>query len=174
MKKILFLGLLLCNILTYAQTDKIFKHNGEEINGKVLKVEEYSIVFKYDGEDTENTLSKYAVEKVIYKSGRVEQMTEKIIVNGEADWEKVVILEDKSYIAGLKKGDEIRGKTGFISFHTGNTADTKAQKKLKIEAAKGGFPFILLTESKDINQSGASGPSFGAVQSIKKGVTYKY
>ena len=161
-------------LATNAQTDKIFKHNGEEINAKVLKVEEYTLVFKYDGEDVENTISKYAVEKVAYKSGRVEEMTSKIVVNGEDDWEKVVILEDKSYIAGLKKGDEIRGKTGFVSFHTGNTADKKAQKKLKMEAAKAGFPFILLTENKDINQSGATGPSFGAVQSIKKGVTYKY
>lgn len=174
MKKILFIATLLFAFATNAQTDKIYKHNGEEINGKVIKVEEYTIVFKYDGEDAENTLSKYAVEKVIYKSGRTEEMTQKIAINGEADWEKVVILEDKSYIAGLKKGDEIRGKTGFVSFHTGNTADAKAQKKLKIEAAKAGYPFILLTESKDINQSGATGPSFGAVQSIKKGITYKY
>lgn len=174
MKKILFIVTLLFAFATKAQTDKIYKHNGEEINGKVIKVEEYTIVFKYDGEDAENTLSKYAVEKVIYKSGRTEEMTQKIAINGEADWEKVVILEDKSYIAGLKKGDEIRGKTGFVSFHTGNTADAKAQKKLKIEAAKAGYPFILMTESKDINQSGATGPSFGAVQSIKKGITYKY
>ena len=43
-----------------------------------------------------------------------------------------------------------------------------------MEAAKLGIPFILMTESKDINQSGASGPAFGNVQSIKKGVTYKY
>ena len=174
MKKLVLLVALFVAFVSNAQSDKIFKHNGEEINGKVIKVEEYTIVFKYDGEDTENTLSKYALEKIIYKSGRVEEMTEKIVVNGEADWEKVVILEDKSYIAGLKKGEEIKGKTGFVSFHTGNTADSKSQKKLKIEAAKAGFPFILMTESKDINQSGASGPSFGAVQSIKKGVTYKY
>lgn len=174
MRKFLFLVALFLGITVTAQTDKIYKHSGEEINGKVIKVEEYTIVFKYDGEDAENTLSKYAVAKIVYKSGRTEEMTEKIIINGEADWEKVVILEDKSYIAGLKKGDEIRGKTGFVSFHTGNTADAKAQKKLKMEAAKAGFPFILMMESKDINQSGASGPSFGAVQSIKKGVTYKY
>ena len=168
MKNFLFLATFLFGLFANAQNDKIFKHNGEEITGKVSKVEEYTIIFKYDGEDTENTLSKYAVQKVVYKSGRVEEMTEKIIVNGEADWEKVVILEDKSYIAGLKKGDEIRGKTGFVSFHTGNTADTKAQKKLKIEAAKLGFPFILMTESKDINQSGATGPSFGQFKVLKK------
>lgn len=174
MKKLILLFVTIFSSVANAQSDKVFKHNGEEVNGKVVKVEEFTIVFKYDGEDTENTLSKYAVEKVIYKSGSVEEMTQKIVVKSEDDWEKVVILEDKTYIAGLKKGDEIRGKTGFVSFHTGNTADAKAQKKLKIEAAKGGFPFILMTENKDINQSGASGPSFGAVQSIKKGVTYKY
>lgn len=68
----------------------------------------------------------------------------------------------------MKKGDEIRGKTGFVSFNTGNTADKKSQKKLQMEAAKGGFPFILMTAEKDINQSGATGPSFAAVQVSKK------
>lgn len=174
-KIILLFAFVFSSLFANAQVDLIVKHNGETIKGKVLKLEEYTIIFKYDGEDAENTLSKYAVEKITYgKSGRVEEVTEKIVVNGEDDWEKVVILEDKSYISGLKKGDEIRGKTGFISFHTGNTADKKADKKLKMEAAKAGYPFILLTADKDVNQSGASGPSFGNVQSIRKGITYKY
>lgn len=174
MKKLLLL-LMLVSVSVFAQVDKIYKHSGEVVNGKVIKLEEYTIVFKYDGEDAENTIGKYAIEKIVYgKSGRVEEVTEKIVVSSEKDWEKVVILEDKSYIAGLKKGDEIRGKTGFVSFHTGNTADKKSQKKLQMEAAKAGYPFILLTADKDINQSGATGPSFGAVQSIKKGITYKY
>lgn len=159
-------------LVANAQTDKIFKHNGEEINGKVIKVEEYTLVFKYDGEDTENTLSKYAVEKVVYKSGRVEQMTDKIVVNGEDDWEKVVILEDKAYIAGLKKGDEVRGKTGLINFQTGNTGDKKAEKKLKMDAAKIGCPFILLTADK--TTVGANSNALGGSQAIKKGIGYKY
>ena len=50
-------------------------------------------------------------------------MSEKVVVNVKEDWEKVVILEEKSYIAGLKKGDEVRGKTGLINYHTGNTGD---------------------------------------------------
>ncbi len=175
MKKIILGFALLCATLVSAQVDKIYKHNGETVSGKVVKVEEYVVVFKYDGEDAENTIGKYAIEKIVYgKSGRVEEVTEKIVVNGEADWEKVVILEDKTYISGLKKVDEIRGKTGFVSFHTGNSADKKADKKLKMEAAKIGCPFILLTVDKDINQSGASGPSFGAVQAIRKGIAYKY
>jgi sRNA-binding regulator protein Hfq len=156
-----------------AQVDKIHKHNGEVVEGKVIKLEEYTIVFKYDGEDAENTIGKYAIEKIVYgKTGRVEEVTEKIVINGEADWEKVVILEDKAYIAGLKKVDEVRGKTGLINYHTGNTGDKKAEKKLKIEAAKMGCPFILQTADKAT--VGANSNSLGGSQVIKKGIGYKY
>jgi hypothetical protein len=155
-----------------AQVDVITKHSGEVVNGKVIRVEEYVVVFKYDGEDAENSIGKYAIEKVVYgKSGRVEEMTEKIVISGEADWEKVVILEEKSYIAGLKKGGEVRGKTGLINFQTGNTGDKKAQKKLKMDAAKLGCPFVLLTADK--TTVGANSNALGGTQAIKTGVAYK-
>ena len=132
MKKFLLLAVAFLGFAANAQVDKIYKHSGEVVEGKVLRLDEYTVVFKYDGEDAENTFGKYAIEKIVYgKTGRVEEVTEKIIINGEEDWEKVVILEDKSYIAGLKKGGEVRGKTGLINFQTGNTGDKKAQKKLK-------------------------------------------
>lgn len=166
-------AMLIAGTITNAQVDLITKHNGEIVKGKVVKLEEFTIVFKYDGEDADNTISKYAVEKVVYgKSGRVEQITEKIVVSGEADWEKVVILEDIAYIAGLKKGEEVRGKTGLINYHTGNTGDKKAEKKLKIAAALLGCPFILQTADK--TTVGASSNGLGGSQAIKKGIGYKY
>ncbi len=173
MKKMLLMALIFCAAYANAQSDKIFKHNGETVEGKVVKLEEFTVIFKYDGEDAENTLSKYAIEKIIYgKSGRIEEVTEKIVVKGEADWEKVVILEDKAYIAGLKKGEEVRGKTGLVNYHTGNTGDKKAEKKLKIAAAEIGCPFILLTADKAT--TGYNSNSLGGSQVIKKGVGYKY
>ncbi|WP_445719699.1 hypothetical protein [Flavobacterium sp.] len=173
MKKFLLLAVAFLGFAANAQVDKIYKHNGEVVEGKVIRLEEYTIVFKYDGEDAENTFGKYAIEKIVYgKTGRVEEVTEKIIINGEADWEKVVILEDKAYIAGLKKVDEVRGKTGLINYHTGNTGDKKAEKKLKIQAAKMGCPFILQTADK--STVGASSNSLGGSQVIKKGIGYKY
>ena len=173
MKKILVLALFFVGMTINAQADKIYKHNGELVEGKVVKLEEYTIIFKYDGEDAENTISKYAIEKIVYgKSGRVEEVTEKIVINSEADWEKVVILEDKAYISGLKKVDELRGKTGLINFHTGNTGDKKAEKKIKMEAAKMGCPFILQTADK--TTVGANSNALGGSQAIKKGVGYKY
>jgi sRNA-binding regulator protein Hfq len=174
MKKIIFMLMLVLGVNTInAQVDEITKHNGEVIKGKVIKLEEFTIIFKYDGEDAENTISKYAVEKIVYgKSGRVEQVTDKIVINGEDDWEKVVILEDKAYIAGLKKGEEVRGKTGLINYHSGNTGDKKAEKKLKMAAAALGCPFILQTADKAT--VGATSNGLGGSQAIKKGVTYKY
>ena len=173
MKKIILMLALVVSGMASAQVDAITKHSGEIVKGKVVKLEEYNIVFKYDGEDAENTLSKYAVEKIVYgKSGRVEEITEKIVVSSAADWEKVVILEDKAYISGLKKGEEVRGNTGLINFQTGNTGDKKAEKKLKMAAAAIGCPFILLTDDK--TTVGANSNAIGGSQAIKKGISYKY
>lgn len=174
MKKIILIFALLFSYgILSAQVDKIYKHNGEVVDGKVIRLEEYTIIFKYDGEDAENTLSKYAIEKIVYgKSGRIEEVTEKIVVKSEEDWEKVVILEDKAYISGLKKAEEVRGKTGLINYHSGNSGDKKAEKKLKMAAAKSGCPFILQTADK--STVGASSNGLGGSQAIKKGIGYKY
>ena len=108
MKKFLLLAVAFLGFAANAQVDMIYKHNGEVVEGKVIRLDEYTVVFKYDGEDAENTFGKYAIEKIVYgKTKRVEEVTEKIVVTGEADWEKVVILEDKAYIAGLKKDGEV-------------------------------------------------------------------
>jgi len=72
MKKLFFMALLFVTAVATAQVDKIYKHNGEVVEGKVVKLEEYTVIFKYDGEDAENTIGKYAVEKIVYgKTGRV-------------------------------------------------------------------------------------------------------
>lgn len=173
MKKVILLLALFITSMVNAQVDVITKHSGEIVKGKVVKLEEYTVVYKYDGEDAENSIGKYAIEKIVYgKSGRVEEITDKIVVSSDVDWEKVVILEDKAYIAGLKKGEEVRGKTGLVNFQTGNTGDKKAEKKLKMAAAAIGCPFILLTDDK--TTVGANSNALGGTQAIKKGIGYKY
>lgn len=174
MKKItLIFAMILGITATQAQVDTLKKHKGEDIKGKVLKVEEFTITFTYENETAENTISKYAIASIKYgTSGRVEEITEKINVSGKEGWENVVILEDVSYIAGLKKGSEVRGKTGLINYHTGNTGDKKAEKKLKMAAAEAGCQFILLTSDKAT--VGANSNALGGSQAIKKGIAYKY
>jgi hypothetical protein len=167
MKKLqLTLVAALFAIVAFAQTDKMIKHSGEKLDVKILKVGEWTISYTYPNETAEQTISKYAVAKIEYASGRKEDVTEKIVVAGESDWEKVVVVEDKAAVVGLKKLDEIRGKTaGMMSFHTAGSADKKSMKKLKEAAAAMGAPFILMTSDKD-NQF--------TTQSIKKGIAYSY
>jgi hypothetical protein len=169
MKKLILLSFtVLASIIALAQNDIMKKHSGETIEVKVIKVNETTINFKYPGEDAEQTIGKYAVASITYgTSGRKEDISEKIVVSGKDDWEKVVILTDPSEVIGLKKGEEIKGKTsGLLSYNTAGSADKKATRKIKEEAAALGAPFILMTADKS--------DGFGVKQSIKKGFAYSY
>lgn len=155
-------------LAAFSQNDKMTKHNGEKLEVKVLKVGETTITYKYPGEDAEQTIGKYAVANIVYgTSGRKEEISEKIVISGEDDWEKVQILTDKAQVIGLKKGEEVRGKTaGYYSFNTAGSADKKATRRIKEAAAKAGAPFVLLTSDKN--------DGFGTKQSIKNGTAYSY
>src|ERR1044072_3477501 len=168
MKNFLLAVALLISSAAFSQNDKIFMHNGKTVEGSVVRVAEFTIVFKYANEDAEQTVGKYAVDKIIYgKSGREEKISDKIVVSSKTDWDKVVLLEDKSQVAGLTKVDEIKGKTAFINYRTAAGSDKKAEQKLKEGAAEKGCQFILMTSDKDLNLTGAgSSNSLGSTQSI--------
>ena len=175
MKKIILAILATLPFLANAQSDKIQLHNGKSISGKVIKVTEHTIVYTYDGEDAEQTFGKFAVASIVYgKSGREQEISPKVEVNGEADWEKVLIIESLEEVAGLKRVAEIKGKTSFINYRTASGSDRKSLEKLKKEAATNKCSFVLLTSDKDIDRKSAGGGGFGQVQSIKKGVAYSY
>lgn len=176
MKKLLFaLVALLFSFASFAQADNIYLHNGKTIAGTVVKVGEHTIVFKYLNEDVEQVLGKYAVHHIIFgKSGRQQDVTPRLHVYSEQDWENVMIVESPDDIAGLNRVDEIRGKTAFINYHTGAGSDNTALKKIKKEAAGRGCAFVLITSDKEIDRKGYNGGSFGQTQSIKRGVCYSY
>jgi hypothetical protein len=168
MKKLFFVAIIaLIGNAVFAQTDKLLKHSGETLDVKIIKIGETTISYKYPGEDAEQLIGKFAVATITYSSGRKEQISEKIEISSKDDWEKVEILTDKSQVIGLKKGEEVRGKTsGLLSYNTAGSADKKATKRIKEDAAEKGAPFILMTSDKTDN--------FGVKQAIKNGVTYFY
>jgi hypothetical protein len=159
-----------CNTFSQAVSyDKIYKHAGDTIRAKVIRVDESVIAFKYPNEDVEQTIGKLAVEKIEYGSGRVEKISDRIDIEGKSDWEKVQIITDAASILGLKKGGEISGKTsGWINMNSQAGADSKATKHLKQSAAEANVPYVLLTADK--NSSSWDGTS----QGLKKGVMYSY
>jgi hypothetical protein len=167
-KTILFIALGFSSLMAFTQTaDKMKKHSGETLDVKIIKVNETTINYKYPGEDAEQTIGKYAVASITYGSGRQEVISEKVVVSGKDDWEKVVIVTNASEVLGLKKGEEVKGKTsGMLSYNTAGSADKKATRKLKEDAAEAGAPFVLLTADKADN--------YGVKQSSKKGFIYTY
>ncbi len=178
MKKLLTTVFFACAMVVAFASDKLFLHSGKTIDGKVVKVEEFTIVYKYEGEDAEQTIGKKAVEKIQYSSGRTENISEKIVIASKDDWEKVEILLDKSEIVGLKKVGEVKGKsTGGFS---GSKSDKKANMKLLQAAAAMGCPFVYMTS--DQKSGGGSYGGWGggiagiasANQSLKKGIGYTY
>lgn len=165
-KPILFLVALLATVVTFAQSDVLYKHTGEKLDVKIAKVGEFTITYTYPNEVAEQTIGKYAVAKIDYASGRKEVITEKIVITDKEDWEKVIILEDVAASVGLKRQGEIRGKTGgMFSYRTAGNADKKSMERLKKEAAELGAPFVLFTSEKD---------SRWTTQNIKKGFAYSY
>ncbi|MDB5221719.1 MAG: hypothetical protein JWN83_386 [Chitinophagaceae bacterium] len=172
MKKLILslLAILIIACGTFAQTttkDKLYKHSGETLDVKVIKVGEFTVTYKFPGEDAEQVISKLAIAKITYSSGRTEEISEKINVSGKDDWEKVQILTDKSQVVGLKKGEDVKGKTsGMLSYNSAGSADKKATRKIKEDAAESGAQFVLLTSDKS--------DGFGIKQAIKNGVAYSY
>jgi hypothetical protein len=169
MKKLFAIILLaMTSFATFAAEtpDKLYKHSGEALDARVIRVGEYTITYAYIGETAEQIISKYAVDKIVYGSGRTEKVTDKISVSSQDDWENVIILEDKAQIAGLSKKDEISGKTsGLFSMQTFGSADKKALKKLKQAAAKIGCPFVFMSADKN---------NIETTQALKNGFAYSY
>ncbi len=166
---VLALFALFLAISQVSPNDKIYKHTGEIIQVKVIKVGEDDITFKYPNEDAEQTIGKLAVDKIEYSSGRFEKISDKVVVNGKGDWEKVQIVTDANTVVGLRKGEEIAGKTSsWISYNTQAGADKKATKHIKESAAEHNAPYVLITADK--NSSNWNGIS----QGLKKGVIYTY
>ncbi|WP_333599829.1 hypothetical protein [Flavobacterium sp.] len=161
MKKIILLFTLVFGFnLVSAQSDVITKQIGEVLKGTIVKVDENTIVFTYEGQDKEYTIAKNAVEKIVYgKTGKTVKTSNKLVVAGEADWTKVIIVENLDYTAGLEKGNEIGTIEELMAYQTGSAGDKTANKALKIKAAKLGYPFILVTTD------GASN---------RKAIVYKY
>lgn len=139
--------------------DKIIEHTGDTINCNVSEVLEKEIKFSYKDETVINTISRNLVNKIIFSSGRIQNISEKIIIRSEDDWGKVIITNLESDVAGLKKVGEIQAKanSGWSTTSEGKM-QAKALEKLKKEAAKqGAFIVLILTGTSQAGHYGVSG-----------------
>jgi len=77
-KLLLIIAIAICSFGTQAQTktaaapDVILKTNGEELKGKITKINDDGVSFVYTGETLEYAIKKSDILKITHSSGRVE------------------------------------------------------------------------------------------------------
>jgi hypothetical protein len=156
--------------------DKLIKLTNEEVLVNVVTVNEREVSFTYPGEKVVNVLSKNQIKEIDFASGRIEKITERIVIASEEDWQKVVVTTLESDVVGLTRKGEVRAKaTGATALSNQANIDARATEKLKREAARMGAHIILLQAQN--TQRGAMGNAFQTAQvptSLKQGVAYSY
>lgn len=135
------------SLMTVAQ-DLIIKHSGDTLNCKVKEVLENNLKYKFQGEDVIMTIYLSQVEKVIFSSGRVQNFTDKIIVNGKKDWPKVIVTNISEEVSGLVRKGEVIGKaTGnWGAASSAKSVYNNALEKMKKEAAEKGAHIIYMKD----------------------------
>lgn len=164
MKKLFFLFLVISTLVSSfsAMADTIIKHNGEKIDCQVQKIEKGYITFSNKGEQATNIIGKYAVEKIVYDSGKEDAISPKYTVKNKYDASLVVLTENEKEVAGLKEVKTIP-QSANSNFKGLTSLNKKTILKIQREAAKINA-FIVLLSKQDGNN----------LSSDKMGICYTY
>jgi hypothetical protein len=146
---------LLCFSLSttfFAQTHVMVKHNGEKINVNYIKTNNNLIYFNSGKDQVEQTISTFAVAELINTTNNeATKVSDKITVNGEQDYNKVVVIPSaaSSGLATSKNtlvANRIKGQTPLA-------VQQQNLVTLKRKAAKEGLPFVSLDEKNRAESS---------------------
>lgn len=173
MKRIaLFVSFVTLIITASFAQDVVTMHNGTVAKGKVVENEPTFIKFMYEGETVASTLGKVAIEKIQFESGRVEECSQKIVINNpKKEYEKIQVLREKDECVGLVRIQEFTEKSGG-AWSLGTTAGKYMQKtikKLQQKAADLGGCAILITSEESKGRSFFRNPD-----ARMSAVVYKY
>lgn len=135
--------------MAYSQQDTIVTNN-EKIICSVKEITINAVKFSYPGEDLVNTIYKNTVEKITFKSGRVQEFAEATsfkTINGPEDFENVSLTSVESEVYGLYKLANVSStEKGATTFSNIERVKERAYRKLKMEAAMNGANVIFLTQ----------------------------
>ncbi|MBU3677595.1 MAG: hypothetical protein FGM54_10530 [Chitinophagaceae bacterium] len=157
---------------TQAQSDTIYFHDGRKEAATIQRVSANSVGYRYFMEEADRIAGFDAIEKIVYKSGRIEAFTNKRVLRNNGDWESVKIIKDITETEGLHAVGEISVHTAFINFHTSHSGEVKAKQKLLQNADAMGCPFVFILEDKEIVYGKIK--FWGFTQHKYKAIAYKY
>jgi hypothetical protein len=162
--------------LCYGQTDTIFS-NKEKIPCFVKEITSEAVKFSFPGEELVNSMYKNSVQKIIFKSGRVQTFSEATSfkkISGVDDFENVSITQVESEVKGLFKIGDVSSKAkGTTTFSNQERVKRRAYRKMKMVAAVMGANIIYLTNQRtEGNKMGGFYQSGSSAESNLTGVAY--
>ena len=153
-KSSLLISSLALTLNCFSQTssgalDTIYMNN-DRIACNIKEVDEDAVKYVYPGEETINTVYKNAIQKIIFKSGRVAVFAESTSlkkVNCIDDYDNVSFSQVWGEVKGLFKMGEVSSKARASTiFGNEERVKERAIYKLKIEAAMMGANLVYITQ----------------------------
>lgn len=160
----------------YAQMDTIFINN-QKIACSVKEISPDAVKYTYPGEDVLNSVFKNTIQKIIFKSGRVQTFAEATsykTITGVMDFDKVTITSVESEVAGLFKISDVSSKAkGTTVYSSQERVKDRAYHKIKIQAAMFGANIIYLSAQRtEGNKYGSYYTSGSPTETNLTGIAY--
>jgi hypothetical protein len=151
--------------------------NNKKIACSVKEITPDAIKFTYPGEDLLNTVYKNSVQKIKFKSGRIQTFAESTSyksINGVMDYDKVTITSVEDEIKGLYKLADVSAKAkGTTVYSNQERVKERAYRKLKIQAAMFGANVVYLSNQRtEGNKYGSYFTSGSTAETDLTGVAY--
>ena len=172
----LFLLLLFSILRSYAQTDTIMINN-QKIACSVKEITPDAVKYTYPNEDLINTVYKNTVQKIIFKSGRMQTFAEATsykTINSVSDYNSVTITSVESEVRGLFKIADVSSKAkGTTVYSNQERVKDRAYRKMKIQAAMFGANVVYLTNQRtEGNKYGSYYTSGSTAETNLTGIAY--
>lgn len=172
----LTIPLIALSLISKAQVDTIFSNNAK-IACTVKEITPDAVKYSYPGEDLLNSVYKGTIQKIVFKSGRVQTFAEATsykTVNGVMDYDKVTITVVESEVKGLYKLTDVSSKAkGTTVFSNQERVKDRAYHKMKIQAAMFGANIVYLTNQRtEGNKYGGYWQSGSTAETNLTGVGY--
>jgi hypothetical protein len=146
---IIFLFLSSQGLFAQTQYDTIYSNN-EAMACTVKEITPDAVKFSYPNEDLINSVYKNTIQKIVFKSGRVQVFAESTYfktVNNIDDYDNVSLSHVSSEVQGLYKIGEVGSKArGSTALSNMEKVKERAERKVKIQAAMMGANIIYLTQ----------------------------
>lgn len=178
MKKSALLATVLLglSIPAISQRDTIYS-NREKFACVIREVTADAVRFSYPEEELINAVYKNSIQKIVFKSGRVQIFSEATSykkINSVDDYEKVTISQVEGEVRGLYKLGEVSAKAkGATTVSNQERVKERAYQKLKIGAAMMGGNVIYLTQVRtEGNRPATAYQSGSSTETSLSGVVY--